>query len=508
MSEFLSKFKSRKNIATPAVPTDAKPATGIVLTATQRAEMKASAARTMRDLQVSTAGTIAETVAKNSGDATTTHDVTPTNRRKRTGVLTALSVVPVGIALLAGCAHPTVGSNNDEKGGGKSIGDLFPSQSAGTDTEKNNSNKEWPKTAAEAAKQMGLESADAKYIVKGDNGVWMAEFFPLQDGVTFEDGEHKLDGKTITDPNKIFDFSVEPEWAEVTNESGNGILFARTGGAGGADKNISRFMGPSDKTVDMIEQAALIPPSEECVNDPDTAAWRSALVEFVYNKDAQNKVVTVEWYNPKTEALQKVDGKTIASYAKGMSDSEKADFAETLNKLPMGYPLTPEQAVKMSGGTTKPENWTFDINSGVWTFEGFKLASGVHYDSAGGVLRKGGNIVGADHAYNYTDWKGAKSSWPTKWKFPSVDGVYGFARTGGGSDYKPDSSYYGFDATVETNGKHGFEQGAIIPVNPRQDCTAEDAVDQAIDRDANRQADNLDVIEVKIFRGNDVEDVK
>lgn len=415
------------------------------------------------------------------------------------------AATPFVLATLAGCtpsdALPWNWGQSDQN---QSTSTEDSSQNGKTSEKKDGDKvktQEWPTTAAEAAKMMGLESEDAKYIVKGKDGVWDAEFFLLKDGVTYNEvtGIHEKDGKTLTNPNDIFDFAEEPIWHSVRNDSEGGILFARSGGAADSEANTSRFIGVGGSADgDNIEQAALIPVPKECIDDTHTAAWRHALTEFTWNQAAQKKEITVEWYNPRTEKMQKIDGKMISAIARALPESEKEVFVETLKNLPAGYPITPEQVNKIvTGGQAKVSSWTFNFRSGEWYFEGFKLKAGYKYDVAKGLIvnTKNGKPVLEDtrSVYDYANWSAAQAGgyWPRRWNMGDFDGdTYGFARTGGGASPR-NTSWYGQEMTVSAS---GIEQGTIIPIDPGEQCTpSDDEVKDAMTSDAEGQAQNKEV---------------
>ncbi|MCL6096372.1 MAG: hypothetical protein M1444_01655 [Patescibacteria group bacterium] len=335
------------------------------------------------------------------------------------------------------------------------------------------------------------------------DGTIQIEAFPLKAGVKF-DGTNYIDskGNPVYKQEEIYDFTQKPEWINRFTLNLDGVyIFARIGGLTPKGQenqaNISRFVGTKDVTIKApIEQMAIIL-ATECPTDTATAAWRDAVGNFAWNRDAQNGTVKIEWYNAQTQKLELLDGRTITALAKVGRD------LSILSELSAGYPITPDQAAKATGGTTGPEQWFLDPITGVWTYEGFGLNNGVRFDAKSGVFRnkRGDVLTDPSKIFNFDRYD--LNTWPTTMTAADTQSAYTFFRTGGGSKDQPNTSWYGFPNATVSLQRPGIEQAAIIPP---MGCLTLDAVRNAAAADANGAARN-NAITVMLWDGSQFQPV-
>jgi len=418
--------------------------------------------------------------------------IAPQRKITRRDFLKAAGLGTVSIGLAAcGLQNPNISPS------------AMPSSSAGPDKTQNPTfeptagptrapetakplNGEFPKTRDEVVSALG-GNINPDFVMKGysdgkENGTWQIEAFPLRDGVHADANGNYIDGNgnILTNASKVYNFSETPLWiTDVTLNTDNAYLFARTGGKTPAgqenSKNTSRFVGTKGARITApLEQLALIP-SNDCV--PSTAAFRDGANNFTWNKDAQNGTVKIEWYNPNTQKFEQLDGRTLIALARAGKD------LSVVSRMPENYPLTPDQAAKATGGTTRAEQWFIDPKSGTWTYEGFGLNNGVRFDSNNGVFKDANGRVVTDPSkiFNFADYN--VNNWPTTMKASGGKDQYTFIRTGNNSQDQANTSWYVRDGLVVTLNGHGFEQAAIIIVyNPG--CTSEESVKAAMAEDA------------------------
>jgi len=368
----------------------------------------------------------------------------------------------------------------------------------------------WPQTPEEASKRIGGQYASWQMVRHIDangrwNGGWDAEGFnKMKAGITFDGQVHRKADRSITyNHDEIFDKSAGVQHKTVVLTDPNGWMFARRGGdvLPGQKANVSFNVGTPGIAIEGVEQAAYSPICEECIpgtNIPKSVAeaWHNAIREYTWNADAQRNNIDIMFYNPTTSEFQQLNGNMISALT-------QAGIRINTENIPVGAPLFPGEAVKMTGNTTKAEWWTPVITDGTWNgqllLEAFPIRTDkVHYDLNNGVFRdNASNAVVTDLSliYNFDRWAEAKSQWPSRFSFPAIPQMRGFVRTGGGSDAQPGSSWFtSGSATTIDIGKNGFEQASLIPV-----CT--DDPKAASQQDAQSDVSRKDVNHVSWHNG-------
>ncbi|MFA5137013.1 MAG: hypothetical protein WC489_06530 [Patescibacteria group bacterium] len=341
----------------------------------------------------------------------------------------------------------------------------------------------WPIHAQEANARLGGGFQDWQLVRKVDaagnwNGIWDAEAFQMNSWIQYDalSGAHidTRSGVRTYDHNVIFDRAQGVSWVNVTLTDSNTVMFARRGGdaPAGYDRNVSYNVGTPGVQVAQIEQAALIPVCEICIPEAgvtatDTEAFHNAVKEFTWNRDAQTGVIKIEWFNPLSGKMERINGATISEL------SVQGVDMSILNEIPAAWMLTPQEMVQQTGNTTKAEWWQPEVVDGKWTgkwvMEAFPIrtdvvrynaATGLFYDKTTGKL-----VTDLNKIYNFADWQAAKAQWPKTLTAPHGDAEF-FVRTGGASDAQPNTSWFSGDhkGLIVSIAKPGFEQAASIPV--------------------------------------------
>ncbi len=266
----------------------------------------------------------------------------------------------------------------------------------------------WPKTGSEAANLLELDPSYAEHLVpviwtntdtgrQTWSGEWMGEMWPLKAGVNYDaaKGIHTdSNGNPLTDIQQIFDFNQRPTLVDITLNADFAAIYAGRGEetTGNLPKYTGYFAGEKGAKVEQIEQLTILRPEFDLgcdKTDFSTAAnlraFRQSVREFRDNEGARNGKRQIEWFNPKTNAFEIVQGQLVAVMA---NQGIEMPF---IDKMPAGYPITGKQVASQLGGFES--QWIFDPISGDWNYEAWDFVPGVHYISGVGHFDAQGNIL-------------------------------------------------------------------------------------------------------------------